>query len=243
MKFPIVAASAALSIGIAFSGWFIGGGVSDASKIERFVSVKGLAEKQVMADRAVWAISYVSASNNLAEAREALKKSQTAGFAFLDKYNIERSDIELQNLRILDQLARTYNTRDVALRYLLQQTILVRTNNINAVAQASQNVGELLDAGVLLGNIEGYNGNDGPQYIFTQLNDIKPDMIAEATANARLAAQKFAKDAGADIEGIRRAVQGRFEILPAENALGLSEANQIHKKVRVVTTLDYVLES
>lgn len=243
MKFPIVAASVALSMGIAFGGWFIGSGLSDTGKVERFVSVKGLAEKQVEADRAVWAISYVSASNSLVEAREALKKSQAAGFAFLEKYSIERDDAELQNLRILDQLARTYNTNDVALRYLLQQTILVRTDNIYAVAQASQNVGELLDAGVLLGNIDGYNGNDGPQYIFTKLNDIKPDMIAEATANARLAAQKFAKDAGTGIEGIRRAVQGSFQILPAENAVGLFEKNQIHKKVRVVTTLDYVLET
>lgn len=243
MKLPIMVGSTALALGIALGGWFIGSGVSDASKIERFVSVKGLAERQVKADRAVWAISYVSASNNLAEAREALKKSQMAGLDFLEKQGLSLTDTELQNLRILDQLARTYNTRDVALRYLLQQTILVRTNNIDAVAKASQNIGELLDAGVLLGNIDGHNGNDGPQYIFTRLNEIKPDMIAEATANARLAAQKFAKDADADIEGIRRAVQGRFQILPAENAMGLSEASQIHKKVRVVTTLDYVLES
>lgn len=242
MNFSKLITGLLLSIGIAASGWFVGHGVAGVRATEKYVSVKGLAEKLVTADRAVWAISYIAASNDLMEARKKLKQSRIAGFAFLEEHHIEPQDIELQSLRVLDLLARQYNSGDVALRYLLQQTILVRTNNIKAVATASQNVGALLDAGVLLGNIEGYNGNDAPQYIFTKLNDIKPDMIAEATANARLAAQKFAKDANTGIRGIRRAHQGNFVILPAENAAGLLEANQIHKKVRVVTTLDYLLE-
>ena len=126
MKFINRVTVFSLAIGIAACGWFIGHGLTESRSIERYVSVKGLAEKQVMADRAVWAISYIAASNDLSEARDRLKKSQVAGFAFLEQYGITRQDTELQNLRILDQLARTYNTGDVALRYLLQQTILVR---------------------------------------------------------------------------------------------------------------------
>lgn len=230
-----------VAFSIALSGWFIGQSFFKSRADDRYVSVKGLAEREVEADRAVWAISFVAASNELTDARNTLAHGRTAIFAFLERHNIAKSETELQNLRILDQLAKTYSSEHIALRYLLQQTVLVRTGKIDAVAQASQDVAALLDAGVLLGNIEGYHTNSGPQYIYTQLNTIKPTMIAEATGNARKAAMQFAIDADTEIEGIRRARQGQFVISPAENASGLIEAGQIHKKVRVVVTLDYIL--
>ena len=105
----------------------------------------------------------------------------------------------------------------------------------------SQKVDELVDAGVVFSMGEGYRST-GPAYLFTRLNDIKPDMIAEATANAREAAQQFAEDSGSSLGGIRRANQGVFVIQPRDGAPGIAESSQLNKTVRVVATIDYYLK-
>jgi len=102
-------------------------------------------------------------------------------------------------------------------------------------------VGELVAAGVVLSSGGEYGGG-GPTFIFTGLNDLKPAMIAEATARAREAAEQFARDAKSRIGGIRRANQGTFEILARDRAPGITEEGQLAKTVRVVSTVDYNLE-
>ena len=102
----------------------------------------------------------------------------------------------------------------------------------------AQQVGKLVKAGVILSS---ENNQDGPIYLFTKLNEIKPDMLAEALASAREGAAKFADDSGAEVGGIRRARQGVFQILPRNRAPGLYEPGQINKTVRVVSTIDYRL--
>jgi hypothetical protein len=97
-----------------------------------------------------------------------------------------------------------------------------------------------VSAGVVLSSGEQY-GNGGPTFVFTGLNALKPKMIGEATARAREAAEQFARDANSSVGGIRRANQGVFEILPRDQAQGISEASQIVKMVRVVSTVDYFL--
>jgi len=108
--------------------------------------------------------------------------------------------------------------------------------------QARQRVGELVSAGVVLSS-GGDDGSGGPTFVFTGLNKLKPQMIAEATARARESAEQFAKDSHSDIGGIRSASQGVFEILPRDQAQGISEASQIVKTVRVVSTIDYSLKN
>ena len=97
----------------------------------------------------------------------------------------------------------------------------------------------MLQGGIVLGG-QGYN--PGPSFMFTKLNDIKPEMIAAATANARESAQQFATDSGGHLGGIRRATQGLFQILPADGAPNTMESQQINKTVRVVTTMEYLIE-
>ena len=96
-------------------------------------------------------------------------------------------------------------------------------------------------AGVVLSSGGEYGGG-GPTFIFTGLNDLKPAMIAEATARAREAAEQFARDSKSRIDGIRRANQGTFEILARDRAQGITEEGQLAKTVRVVSTVDYNLE-
>jgi hypothetical protein len=101
-------------------------------------------------------------------------------------------------------------------------------------------VGELVSAGIVLSSEE-YRGG-GPTFLFTKLNDIKPAMIAEATANAREAAEQFAKDSRTSLRGIRQANQGVFVILPRDQAAGIPEETQVTKTVRVVSTVEYFLK-
>jgi len=108
------------------------------------------------------------------------------------------------------------------------------------VQAASQRVPDLVREGVVLSSGQEY-GTGGPTFVFTKLNDLKPTMIADATARARQAAEQFAKDAHSELSGIRHATQGYFEILPRDQAQGISEETQVVKRVRVVTTVSYGL--
>jgi len=124
---------------------------------------------------------------------------------------------------------------------VVKQTVMVRSDLPDTVLAASQRLNELVEAGVVFSSGGEYAAT-GPSFIFTKLNDFKPAMIAEATARAREAAEQFARDSRSRIGGIRRANQGVFEILPRDQASGIREESQVEKTLRVVTTVEYLLE-
>jgi hypothetical protein len=114
---------------------------------------------------------------------------------------------------------------------------MVRSTDVERIEATSQRVSELIEAGVVLSS----EGGAGPYYLFTRLNDVKPEMIGEATRRAREGAEQFAADSGSRVGGIRRASQGLFQILARDDAPSIMEQRQIRKTVRVVSTIDYVL--
>jgi hypothetical protein len=120
-------------------------------------------------------------------------------------------------------------------RYILTKTYMVHTNNVDLVDKMFRNVGDLIAQGVILAQ------GSGPSYMFTRLNDVKPDMIAQATKSAREGAQKFAEDSGARVGDIKTATQGLFSI-NARDDDNAQESSVIDKRVRVVTTVEYYLE-
>jgi hypothetical protein len=119
--------------------------------------------------------------------------------------------------------------------------MLVRSNQPDKVLAASQQVSELAAIGVVISSGTGETGN-GPTFVFSGLNQLKPAMIADATARAREAAAQFARDSHSELAGIRQANQGVFEILARDQAPGISQESQIAKVVRVVATIDYYLQ-
>ncbi|PKR50630.1 SIMPL domain-containing protein [Thalassospira marina] len=235
----VVIASIVVAAGIAGAGALVGQGIVNMRSLDRFVTVKGLAEQDVKADRAVWPITFVATNDVLQTAQQKIEDDTETLQKFLEAHGISREQTELQNLQVTDQLAQSYRSGPVESRYIVSQTVQVSSDDVEAVAKASQDIGKLLQNGIVLGG-QGYNA--GPSYLFTKLNDIKPDMIAKATANARESAQQFAKDSGGKLGGIRRANQGLFQILAADGAPNTTESNQINKTVRVVTTMEYLLE-
>jgi hypothetical protein len=234
-------AALALGAALVLAGWFVGDGVRDARQ-DRFVTVKGLAERDVEADLALWPFQVIAAADELGAAQAGIQRSSRAILQFLARTGIDTASVELQGVEVTDRLAQPYGGPDNSgPRFTVQQLMVVRSEDVAAVHAASQRVGELVDAGVVLRSGTGY-GPVKPTFLFKGLNDLKPDMIAAATANAREAAEQFARDSGSRLGGIRRANQGVFQILPRDQAPGIGEADQVFKTVRVVATLEYALE-
>ncbi|WBU40887.1 MULTISPECIES: SIMPL domain-containing protein [Marinobacter] len=227
-----------LGISLILSALLLKEGLTGLKTSDRYVTVKGVAEREVQADLALWPIRFVATGNTLEQAQEKARSSREAIYAFLELQAIDKNAVELQRLDVTDTRANPYQGEGEQ-KFIINQTLMVRSTQIDRIRQAAQNVSELVDSGVLL--TTDY-GPGGPTYLFSGLNDIKPAMIAEATAAAREAAQQFARDANASVGGLRRANQGVFQILARDQAPGISEQQQPVKTVRVVSTVDYYLE-
>lgn len=227
-----------LGISLILSASLLKEGLTGLKTSDRYVTVKGVAEREVQADLALWPIRFVATGNTLEQAQEKARSSREAIYAFLELQAIDKNAVELQRLDVTDTRANPYQGEGEQ-KFIINQTLMVRSTQIDRIRQAAQNVSELVDSGVLL--TTDY-GPGGPTYLFSGLNDIKPAMIAEATASAREAAQQFARDANASVGGLRRANQGVFQILARDQAPGISEQQQPVKTVRVVSTVDYYLE-
>lgn len=227
-----------LAAGIALGGCFIGRGFYKSRGVDRYVTVKGLAEVSITADMAFWPIRFSVSDNDLTIAMSSIRDNERIVRQFLTDHGLNDADITVNNFEVSDRRADPYNTNEQGSRYIINQVLMARTDTPEKIAVALQDVSQLTEAGVVISS--SYYGMQ-PSYLFTRLNDLKPQMIADATANARLAAEQFAKDAGSTLGNIRRANQGQFQILPRDQMESAYEQQQINKIVRVVTTIEYQL--
>jgi hypothetical protein len=231
-----------LALGLLLGGLAVGVGFARGRAQDHFVTVKGVSEREVRADLAIWPLRLVSADNDLAQASATLRTSEQRVRAFLAAQGIDSAQITTQDFQATDAFANQYGGNQITSRYAVRQTLVVRSTDPAQVLAASERVAELVSAGVVLSSGSEYGGSSGPTFLFTGLNDVKPEMIQEATARAREAAEQFARDSRASLGGIRRANQGVFEILPRDQAPGISQESQVVKMVRVVSTVEYLLK-
>lgn len=225
-----------LAFGIASAGWLVSQGLVHLRGGERSVSVRGLSERDVKADLAIWPIQYTVTDNDLSAAQTALEDQGKKVETFLKTQGLPDAEVKVQKVEVTDLLAQQYRPDNIQNgRYILTKTYLVRTNNVDLVDAMFRDVGALIAQGVILAQ------GSGPSYIFTKLNDVKPDMIAQATKSAREAAQKFAEDSGAKVGDIKNANQGLFQIMARDDDNAM-ESSVIDKRVRVVTGVEYFLE-
>ena len=231
---PAAVAGALLALGVAVAGGLIGKGVENARIGDRNVSVRGLSERIVKADLAVLPLKFAAAGDDLQAVQADVDGDTAALRRFLAAQGYQDAEVDLGRLEVTDQFAREYQQQNVAARYRVAQTVIVRTTNVDRVQATTRQLDQLIRQGVVL---QDYNG---PSYIFTKLNEVRPAMIAEATASARSGAQQFARDSGTKLGGIRSATQGSFEIL-GRDEVGYDASSQVFKKVRVVTTISYRL--
>ena len=237
-----------LALGLIVGGWVLGAEIKATRLSDRYVSVKGLVERKVKADLAIWPLSYKGAGDDLSLVYAKTESDKKAVLQFLDQQGFQSSEIELGMIRVVDTQANEYGGNNRApRRYIAEQQITVRTTRVDQVAAAAQKTMQLLQKGIVLSG----NPGQGLVYKFTGLNSIKPDMITEATRNARSAADRFASDSGSKVGSIRQANQGVFSILPADQAGDAGEPGEfggnsggdssLMKTVRVVTSVQYYL--
>jgi len=235
-----------LATGIALAGLLAGNGLARGRAADRYVTVKGVTEREARADLAIWPLHVTGSDNDLTVAHAKLTKSIAGVRQFLARHNIDTLQAELTGFSVTDASANQYSGDRAPTRYVIRQTMLIRSAHPEQVLAASQQIGELAATGVVIssGNGGEFGGSgSGPTFVFSGLNKLKPSMIAEATAHAREAAEQFARDSHSQLAGIRQANQGVFEILPRDQAQGITEESQIAKVVRVVSTVEYFLKN
>jgi len=237
---PVAAIVAAviLALGLALGGWFGGQGLVQSRLGDRSVSVKGLSEREVKADLALWGLRFVVTGNDLKETQVEIKRNADNVVRFLKLHGFNEDDIERQAPQVTDRLAQSWGSGQVESRFIIAQQIVLRSTDIDRVVKANSESSVLVDQGIVLSN---EYGPVRPSYLFTGIAALKPEMIEEATKRAREAAETFAADSGSSLGGIRRAWQGQFEILPRDATPGTQEAEQVMKTVRVVSTIEYLL--
>ena len=222
-----------LTIGLIAMGAEIRQGINNFVEKDRVVTVKGLAEMEVPANKVTWPLMYKEVGNDLATLYNKISDTNSAIVNFLKKKGITEDEISINAPEIIDMQAERYNSNPVPYRYNVTTVITVTSSKVDLVRSLISEQGELLKQGIA---ITGGDYRYNITYDYTGLNDEKPQMIEEATKNAREAAQKFAKDSDSELGKIKRASQGQFSINDRD-------ANTPYiKRIRVVTTIDYSLE-
>ena len=217
--------------GLVAGGFLLGDGLVRMKAAERSVTVRGLAEREVTADLATWTLSLAATATNLQTAQASTDRDAKALRAFFADLGFPESALTPAGVNVSNY------TDDGTVFYTVRQRIVLRTKDIDRAQRAVRSQADLVRKGVVL------EDGSGISYTFTELNAIKPAMVAEATRDARAAAEQFAKDSGADVGGIRKATQGYFSIDARDGeAGGWGIGDTPFKKVRVVTTVDFALD-
>lgn len=229
-KSKVLFACAVLA-GLVFIGLMLPRTASVFRSYERTVSVKGLCEREVPADKVIWPVVYKVVGNDLGSVYRAIENKKETVFAFLKKGGIDPKDISVSVPALSDKEAQEYGGNTRTYRYVATCTITVCSAEVDKVLALMASQSELLSKDIILES--GWDSQ--PQFLFEGLNNLKPEMIEEATKNARQVAEKFAKDSGSRLGKIRTASQGTFSIESRD-----SNTPQT-KKVRVVTSVTYYL--
>ena len=222
-------AAALIAVGIFCLGWFIKAGIDNFANKDRHVTVKGLAEREVPADKVTWSIGTKVTGNDLPTLYEGLNVQTDKIKRFLTQNGLDEKEITVNPPSISDLEAREWGENNKNFRYIISTTITVATNKVEEVNKAIFKQAELLKQGVAIEN--GY-----PDYEYASFQQMKPEMMAEAIKNAQKTAEQFAEASNASLGGIQTAGQGQFEIEDRD------QNTPYIKKLRVVTTITYSLK-
>ena len=222
-----------IGLGIFFLGVFIKAGFNSISNNARVVTVRGLSEREVEANKVTWPIVSKFVGNDLPTVYQNIETSNNAIVAFLKSNGVSDAEIAVNAPQVIDMQADRYNSNPIPFRYNVTSVIVVTSSKVKEVNKLIERQTELLKQGIAI--VAG-DYNYQTTYEYTDLNSIKPAMIADATKNARKAAIKFAEDSESNLGKIKTASQGQFSI---ENR---DQYTPYIKNIRVVTSIDYYLE-
>ena len=221
-----------IAVGIAVSGLCIKSGMESFAAKERVVSVRGLAEREVKANKVTWPIQFKVVGDELNAVYNSIQKNNAAIIDFLKQNGVKDDEISVNAPDLTDMEAERY-VNNIRYRYNVSQVIVVVSNDVDKISNLIMRQTELLKQGVA---IAASDYQYKVSYEFTELNSIKPEMIAEATKAARIAGEQFAKDSDSELGKIKKATQGQFSIEDRD------ENTPYIKKVRVVSYVEFFIE-
>ena len=225
-----------IALSVVVLAFCLKGGIDNFVNKDRIVSVKGLSEVEVAADKVIWPIIFSEMGNDLPALCNRINTTAGKVKDYLVNNGIGDAEISAGAPKAVDLQAERYITQQKPYRYIVTMVITVTSSQVDLVRKLIASQGELLKEGIVLGSSD-YNYNDRVTYEYTAFNDLKPQMIQEATKNARMAAQQFAEDSGSKLGKIMWASQGQFSITDRDS-------NTPHiKKIRVVTSVNYSLKN
>ena len=238
-----------LVIGITIGALILGQALKRFKSEDKYISVKGFSEREVKSDFVVWTIKTRIANNDLSEGSRAIEEAKNKVIDFLLKNGIKQDEIIQKDLIVNDKKAQEYgNNIGDSYRFVIDKIIQVRSNDVDNIQKVSRLTDDLLKAGVVLSNRNEFEGS--VKYIFTKLNEIKPEMLSEATKNAKNAAIQFTKESDTELGSLRKANQGLFTIIDRDDFLSGQNnggyyplsGSDLYKKVRVVVNVDYSIK-
>lgn len=221
-----------LAFAIVLGGYLLGDGMRRARMAERSVTVRGLAERNVNADLATWTIVYTEQGTELGTVQAAVDQKTRTVRNFFRALGFKDEEVNTAGTGVSQYYDSNRGQTNVTIRQRLQ----LRTKDVGKARAAFARQFELIRGGVAL------EEGTAMVYSFTKLNDVKPEMIAGATRDARRGAEQFAKDSGTSVGGIKQATQGYFSVGARDGDEGSSGSDSPFQKVRVVTTIDFYLE-
>ena len=229
-----IAAALIVAAGMVGMGGALRCGIVRFKDMDRSVTVKGLAEQEVKADKVTWSLCYKELGNDPAQMYDLLEEKNGKVLAFLRSGGIQDADIIVNPPVINDRQADNYGNEIMKYRYKAKSVITVTSKEVEKIQNLLKRQSELMKQGIALVSNEYESSN--VIYEFPRLNEVKPAMVEEATRNARATAQKFADDSDSQLGSIRNAQQGQFSISDRD-------ANTPNiKNIRVVTTIEYSLK-
>ncbi|MCS6180007.1 SIMPL domain-containing protein [Shewanella baltica] len=221
-----------LCAGLVYVGQTASTALLQMKAMERTVTVKGLAEKEVKANVAIWPINFTEVDNNLPKLYETVQQKTDHVVAFLKEQGFSDSEITISLPSIEDRQAQGYVDPNVRYRYSAKVNLSVYTPQIDLMLNTRKQMISLVKEGIAIASQEYDNRTE---FLFTDLNSVKPVMVQEATQNAREVAEKFAKDSDSRLGKIKTASQGQFTISDRDNS------TPYIKQIRIVSTLTYYL--
>jgi len=227
-----------LAIALVCCGYFIKEGLINFRKGERTVVVKGISEREVKSDLAVWNLNFRNSGDDLTQLNNKMAEDRRIIIESLKNSGLTEDEIKKGEIEVIDKMAREYGDQsDSANRYIIKDSFIVRTEKIDLITKASSQITAIIEKGVIA------SGN--PAFYYTKFFDLRPEMLAEATRSARKAALQFANDSGSKVSNIKTASQGLFSISPKDSfseGTSSSEYSSVEKKIRVVSTVTFNLE-
>lgn len=232
MKPTNIIAALLLAVGLLALGLCVRSGLKFLTESQRTVEVRGLATRQVNANKVTWPIVFKQVGNDLPTVYANVSSTNNAIIAFLKANGISDGEISISAPSMTDLSTDRYNNQPIPFKYSVTSVVTVSSSQVTKVHDLINRQGELMEKGIAVSS----DYSNPITYSYTELNDIKPEMIAEATKNAREAADKFAADSDSKLGKIKSARQGQFSIEDRD------AYTPYIKEVRVVTTLTYFLE-